>query len=56
MKQVLELWTEAHEAYLRARAASDKSVRRRMLSIADAYLKQAEELRRDKAHADPQNK
>jgi len=51
MKQVFELWDEAHKTYSHARAIPDENWRRRMLSVADGYLKRAQEPRRDVVQA-----
>jgi hypothetical protein len=46
MAKVDELRQMAHEVYARARASLDPSTKQELLSLADDYLKQAEELRR----------
>ena len=51
MKEVLDLWAMAHETYSQARTIPDENARRHMLSVADGYLKRAEELRRDDVQA-----
>jgi hypothetical protein len=46
MATVEELWNMAHDMYARARASLDPLAKRRLLRVADDYLKQANELRR----------
>lgn len=46
MATVEELWKMAHDMYARARASLDPLAKRKLLRVADDYLKQANELRR----------
>ena len=45
MTSVEELWQKAHEIYARARSSVDPLTQRALMSAADDYLKQAEEIR-----------
>ncbi|HMJ50252.1 MAG TPA: hypothetical protein VK440_06790 [Burkholderiales bacterium] len=46
MATAVELREMAHEIYARARASLDPLTKKRLLDLADDYLKQADELRR----------
>ncbi len=47
MPTVAELWEIAHDIYARARASLDPSEKRKLMRLADNYLKQADDMRRD---------
>jgi hypothetical protein len=47
MSTVTELWAKAHETYAKARASVDAATRNDLLRLADDYLKQAEDIRRE---------
>ncbi len=46
MPTVAELWEMAHDLYARARASLDPSEKRKLMKLADNYLKQADDMRR----------
>jgi hypothetical protein len=48
MAKVEELWSIAHRLYARARASLDPSMKRKLMTVADNYLRQAEAIRRDR--------
>ena len=48
MATVQELWNMAHDLYARARASFDPSTKRKLMGVADNYLRQAEDIRRER--------
>jgi len=48
MATVEELWNMAHGLYARARASLDPSMKRKLMGVADDYLRQAEAIRRER--------
>lgn len=46
MPTVTQLWDMAHDLYARARASLDPLAKRKLMKLADNYLKQADDMRR----------